>query len=67
MTDQEHEVALEKKEENSRETELIGKVNEAEQNKVKREIGSRRSKGKSERPPERTVRLLSSVGVFWLK
>ena len=67
MTDQEHEVALEKKEENTRETELIGKVNQAEQNKANREIVSRRSKGKSGRPLERTVRLLSTAGVFWLK
>ncbi|XP_047941280.1 probable galacturonosyltransferase 4 isoform X3 [Salvia hispanica] len=55
VTDQEHEVALEKKEENTRETELIGKVNQAEQNKANREIVSRRSKGKSGRPLERTA------------
>ncbi|KAL1559952.1 polygalacturonate 4-alpha-galacturonosyltransferase [Salvia divinorum] len=62
VTDQEHEVALEKKEEYTRETELIGKVNEAEQNKAKREIGSRRSKGKSERPPERTAVVKDNLG-----
>ncbi|XP_057765180.1 probable galacturonosyltransferase 4 isoform X2 [Salvia miltiorrhiza] len=53
VIDQVHEVALEKKEENSREAELIGKVNEVEQNKAKTEIGSRRSKARSERPSER--------------
>ena len=63
MTDQVHELALDKKEENSSGAELIGKVNEVEQSKAKKRTVSRRSKPKSNRPSERIVRLLSTVGV----
>lgn len=56
------EIALEKKEENTREADLPRKVNEIGQNNAKRETGSRRSKAKSERPSEKIVRLLSYAG-----
>lgn len=55
------EIALEKKEANSREVESTRKANEVGQVTAKRETGGRRSKA---RPSEKIVRLLSHAGIF---
>ncbi|KAG6392434.1 hypothetical protein SASPL_146653 [Salvia splendens] len=62
VTDQVHEVALDKKEVNSSGAELIGKVNEVEQSKAKKRTVSRRSKAKSNKPSERIAVVKDNSG-----